>query len=728
MPPASIPSSGSVPRRSERPSDAWRAAAVCGFLVLVVLLVFSRTLYQGFLNWDDGFFVYDEPHVAGGLSWSGISWAFITGPGGEWYPLSMLSHMLDCQLFGLRPAGHHLSNVLLHAASAVMLFLVLWRMTGALWPSALVAALFALHPLRVESVAWVSERRDVLSGLFFMLTLGAYGEYVRHPRSLGRYLATVGLFGLGLMAKPMLVTLPPLLVLLDFWPLGRFGGTQPDRGGRYGWPAPYPRRIVLDKLPLLAMAICVMVLATRFHSTGGLVALPERFGNAAVSCVAYIGQLFVPVGLSAFYPFPEAGRPVWQVAAASALLLAITTAAVFWRRSYPYFFVGWFWYLGMLIPVLELIPAGAHSRADRYTYLPQIGLFIVLVWGAMRLGAAWPARRWVFGIGSALALAVLMVCTWRQTGYWQDDQTLWEHAVACDPKNARAHYLLGVACLEKDERAAEAEFRQALELGPHERNIYSGIRAQAHTDLGNAAAHKGDTADAMAHYHQAIESYALFAPPHMNLGILLATKGDFDAAKLEFERAVELAPLDAALARCNLGIALAQYGKTEEAIASYQRALEADPDFRVARVNLGNLLAERGDVDEAIVHFRRAIDIDPDIAMPYQRLAQLLRGQGKTNEARKYEAGATKANRRFAKTQTFRGTQLIERGKTLQAIAQFQTAIAAAPDDLQAQCNLAEALALQGNPDQAIAHYRRALEIDPNFAPARQKLQQLSSR
>ena len=219
----------SAQRGRQRRADAWRAIAVCGFLVVAVLLVFSRTLSQGFLNFDDIIYVYDEPHVSGGFSWSGIAWAFTNGPVGEWYPLSMLSHMLDCQLYGLNPAGHHLTNLLLHAASAVTLFLVLWRMTGALWPSALVAALFALHPLRVESVAWVAERRDVLSGLFFMLTLGAYGEYVRHPRSLGRYLAVVGLFALGLMAKPMLVTLPPLLLLLDFWPLGRFRPSrQPD--------------------------------------------------------------------------------------------------------------------------------------------------------------------------------------------------------------------------------------------------------------------------------------------------------------------------------------------------------------------------------------------------------------------------------------------------------------------------------------------------------------------
>ncbi len=244
-------------RGSERQADAWRAIAVCGFLVLAVLLVFSRTLTQGFSNIDDSYFVYNEPHISHGFSWSGIAWAFTDGPLGEWYPLSMLSHMLDCQLYGLHPTGHHLTNLLLHAASAVTLFLVLWRMTGGLWPSALVAALFGLHPLHVESVAWVAERRDTLSGLFFMLTLGAYGEYVRHARSPGRYLTVVGLFALGLMAKQMLVTLPALLLLLDYWPLGRFGRTPPA--------PPSERRSAAGDRPLRAAAQAAVVSLARRH-------------------------------------------------------------------------------------------------------------------------------------------------------------------------------------------------------------------------------------------------------------------------------------------------------------------------------------------------------------------------------------------------------------------------------------------------------------------------------
>ena len=486
---------------------------------------------------------------------------------------------------------------------------------------ALVAALFAVHPLHVESVVWVAERRDVLSGLFFMLTLGAYDEYVRHPQSLGRYLAVVGLLTLGLLAKSMLVTLPPLLLLLDFWPLGRLGRTSPDLD--------MPRR-----------AAGAVSLARRFgqaaafgtgHCRGRVspcaptsrrtipLEIARANGNAAVSCVAYLGQLFVPLGLSPFYSFPEAVRPTWQVAAAAALLLAITAAAVIGRRAYPYLFVGWFWYVGMLLPVLELVPVGGHSRADRYTYLPQIGLYIALVWGAMRLTASWPARRWVLGVGSALILAALMACSWRQTGYWQNDKTLWERALACDPKNPTAHRNLGTLLERRDDVAAAAEYQRVLELGQRERNIYNGIRAKAHNGLGDIAARRGDIAGAIAQYKQAIESDSNFAMAYLNLGGVLTNEGKFEEAIVQLRRCIELLPDDNAPV-CYIAVALAKQGKTDEAIECYRQALKGHSNLAIVHMRLALLLSERGDLDEAIAHFRQAIEIDPDAALPYTRL------------------------------------------------------------------------------------------------------------
>ena len=373
------------------------------FLALAVLLVFGRTLGQGFFNLDDPAFVHDEPHVIGGLSWSGFAWAFTKGPEGDWCPLAMLSHTLDCQLFGIRPAGHHLTNVLLHAASVVLLFLVLWRMTDRLWPAAMVAALFALHPLRVESVAWIAERRDVLSGFFFMLTLAAYVEYVRHGRSLRRYLVACAMLALGLLAKAMLITVPALLLLVDFWPLGRLGQAEPSGSPPPARPRQSFWRLVLEKLPLFALALAAALAALGSHpnpALGPLLSLSDRLSNAAVSCVAYIGQLLVPIGLSIFYPYPDTARPAGQVAAAALLLAAITAAAVIYRRRLPYLFVGWFWYLGMLVPVLELIPVGAMRGP---TVIPIF----------RRSGSTW---RWSLAraVGGRLAGAALGV--WRRVG------------------------------------------------------------------------------------------------------------------------------------------------------------------------------------------------------------------------------------------------------------------------------------------------------------------------
>jgi tetratricopeptide (TPR) repeat protein len=313
--------------------------------------------------------------------------------------------------------------------------------------------------------------------------------------------------------------------------------------------------------------------------------LPERLANAAVSCVVYLGQLFVPVGLSPFYSYPEAGWPAWQVAAAVALLLTITAAAVVGRRSYPYFFVGWFWYIGMLVPVLGLTHAWLHARADRYTYLSQVGLYLALVWGAMRLLDSWPARRWAFGVGAALVLAALMAGTWRQTGYWQDDQTLWARALACDPKSATAHCGLGAALEKKDDRGAAAQYRQALEMEPGEPDIYKTVRVKAHCGLGSIALRAGDIAEAIAQYEQALALDPNFTIAHLNLGGLLATQGKFDQAIFHFRRSVELQPGNAPI-YYSLAIALAGNGQKDEAIANLHKALAIDPSFSPAKQSL----------------------------------------------------------------------------------------------------------------------------------------------
>ena len=420
-----------------KPMPAWAVLAVCVGLLLAVGLVFGQTTGHEFINLDDGDFVTENPHVISGLTLSGLRWAFTNGAYGEWTPLTSLSHMLDCQLYGLKPWGHHLTSVLVHAASAVLLFLVLLRMTHDLWPSAWVAAIFAIHPLHVSSVAWVAERREVLAGLFFMLTLGAYVLYVERP-SLARYLAVAGLLMLGLMAKAILVTVPCVLLLLDYWPLGRFRDEAlPNPAGSWFGRLPVAWRLVVEKIPLLGISVlnCLIVLAThnsfRWAERIESVSLPARLGNALMAYSAYLGQSFCPINLSLHYPHPGNHLPWLWPACSLLLLLAISVVvAMTWRRM-PYLAVGWLWFLGMIVPVLGLVGTFLQARADNYTYLSQIGLSIAVAWGVLglvRSGQSIAVPGWrpaMLAAAAGSAVLVLTAVAWQQTRYWRTSETAW---------------------------------------------------------------------------------------------------------------------------------------------------------------------------------------------------------------------------------------------------------------------------------------------------------------
>ncbi len=415
----------------------WIPWAIAGALLAAVATVYGQTLWFGFLTYDDGHFVHGNPLVTGGLTTAGLRAALISGPMGEWYPLSMISHMLDCQVFGLNAWGHHLVNLVLHAATTIGLFFVLRSMTGETWPSAFVAMLFAVHPQHVESVAWIAERRDVLSGCFFVLTLAAYLGYVRHGRSPGRYLLVALMFALGLMSKATLVTVPALLLLLDYWPLGRYGRAagvaEPLERQSFWW-------LTVEKLPLLALSAgdCLMTVLTHIDPPGDRRSLAERLANAMVSLVKYLRQAFLPTDLAAFYPFPAEGYPIWQLAGSITLLAVVSVVAVVWRRRCPYLLVGWFWFLGMFLPVIGLLRIAEHARADRYSYLPQIGLCIALCWGATRLAGASVDGRWALAGCAALVIAILIGCSIVQTTYWHDDLRLWTRSLAITGSNANA--------------------------------------------------------------------------------------------------------------------------------------------------------------------------------------------------------------------------------------------------------------------------------------------------
>ncbi len=631
--------------------------AVCCLLALAVAAVFAQTVRHEFINFDDNVYVYDNPPIADGVTAGAIAWSFTSFHASNWHPLTWLSHALDCQLYGPhQPGWHHLTNVVLHAAVAIALFLVLWQMTGNLWPSAFVAAVFAVHPLRVESVAWVAERKDLLSGLFFMLTLGAYLRYVRHPFSWGRYLSVIAVFALGLMAKPMLVTLPFVLLLLDYWPLGRISlrggadilvcqGDGGDSGRQECLPhRPALRRLIVEKIPLLVLAAASCVVTSLAQHSAiipiDFVPISSRIVNALFSYVAYIGQFFYPSGLALLYPYPSAGIPLWKVVGAVAVLVGISAAAVLARRRLPYLFVGWFWYVGMLVPVIGLMQVGLQAMADRYTYLPQIGLCIAVAWGAANVAVGWPYRRWVYGVASLLLVAGLMAGAWRQTSYWNNSETLWTRTLACTSGNVFAHNNLGAALAKRDEvMAAIAHFEQAAALSPtfalSYANLGAALDASGRPEAAAIAYRKAELLpyiDAIEQYRQAlaINPKSWFA--HANLGNALAGCGQLEDAAAEYLKAVEIRP-DFAVAHNNFANILLTQGRNDEAIAEYRKAIALDSKYADACNNLGAVLAGRGELDAAVALFRRAVQITPTSATAHGNLGMALSKQGKIEEA-----------------------------------------------------------------------------------------------
>jgi protein O-mannosyl-transferase len=620
---------------SDRASRAPRRAAlfVVGLLLLAIFLVFGRSVAHDFVNYDDPLYVSATPQVTGGFSLEGVGWAFTTTRAGNWHPLTWLSLMLDGQLYGREAWGYHLTNVLLHAAAAVTLFLVLQSIRHTsravprgrhtpcavtFWPAAFAAVVFAVHPLRAESVAWVSERKDVLSGLLFMLTLAAYLGYVRRPFSLVRYLAVILLFALALMAKPAVVTLPFVLLLLDYWPLGRReAGT------------------LIEKLPLFALAAasCVATYWAQGPSVVALETIPLhlRIANSLVSYVVYLVQFFYPAGLAAFYPFPAFDLPLafWKPVAAALLLIAISTTAIGWRRKLPYLFVGWFWYLGMLVPMIGLVQVGVQAHADRYTYLPQIGLCIAVAWclvwqtflSATRTGGQTflsVKRTGGRAFLSVVVLTALMVCAWRQTSYWRDSETLWEHALRCTPRNARARNGLGNALFARKqfERAVQ-QYEAALAINGKYNEAQDNLRiakAEVQFRLAAALADRGELDGAVRHYRSALELRPDYVDAHYNLGFVLSRQGRTAEAVAQWREALRLRPDDLdsldqlawALATC--GEASIRNGAEAVTLAGRAVGLTNGRDADVL-ATLAAAYAEAGRFAEAVAAAERAISL-----------------------------------------------------------------------------------------------------------------------
>ena len=673
--------------------------AICLCLALAVWLVFGQTLGYEFVNYDDAAYVYGNAQVSQGLSWRGIEWAFTYGEIGHWHPLTWLSHMLDCQLYGLNPAGHHLTNVLLHTAAAILLFLGLRQMTGALWRSAFVAAVFAIHPLRVESVAWVAERKDVLSAFFFMLTLWAYVRYVRRPPSMIRYGAVVLCFALGLLSKDMLVTMPFVLLLLDYWPLGRFSSFTPQ----------VLLRRAAEKIPLLVLAIgsCVATALVPEKLTADKLPFGLRMENAVVSYVIYLWQMIHPSGLACHYPNPVNYLPFWQVAGALGLLLAISGAVWAFHKQYPWLIVGWLWYLGMMIPVIGIVQISNYAHADRYTYLPQIGLYLIIAWAATGVATGRRYGRWLLGSLASAVIVALILCARTQVSYWKNSTTLWERALAVSGDTDVAHNDLGMALVQKEQWSqAIAQFQQALKANPD--------YASAHDNLGVALAQEGQLDEAMAQFQQALKINRDDDLAHNNLGMALVQKGQLDEAIAQYQLALKINP-DFDMAHLDLGIALAKKGRLDEAIARFQQALEINPNYDLAYFNLGNALLQKSKVDEAIARFQQALKINPDFALAHLDLGIALARNGRLDEAIFQYLQALKINPDSDTARINLGNAFFHKGEVDEAIAQFQQALKINPDSDMAHLDLGTALDKKGQLDDAIPQFLEALKINPGY-------------
>jgi len=512
--------------------------------------------------------------------------------------------MLDCSLYGMEPGGPHLTNVLIHAGTVVALFLVLNRMTGFLWRSAFVAAVFAIHPLRAESVAWISERKDVLSGLFFMLTIGAYIRYARQPWSPGRYGLIVLLLALGLLCKPMLVTAPLILLLLDYWPLQR---TKP------AW------NLALEKLPLMALcaASCVITLYAQKHAISPFERYPlhARLVQAVLSCKIYVAQMVYPVNLAAFYPVSPHDS-FFEKAFSALFLAAISGLAWAERRTRPWLLMGWLWYLIMLLPVVGIVQVGSQAHADRYTYLPQIGLYIAITWLAAELSAKWHLKAAAIGSVMAAVVGILMFCAWKQTSYWKNSETLWKHALTCTGDNSLACVNLGHE-LYRTGRLQEAIvlYHNALQAEPD--------NAEFHNNLANALRRSGKLADAIAEYQKAVQCNPAFADAQFNLGKALDLEGKEGDAIARFQTALQIDP-NFLLARINLGNTLLQAGRAREAIPQLKKVLEIQSNDASIHLNLGVGYLQLGKIEAAKSQYEQALQLDPDDPRIQNDLAWLL--------------------------------------------------------------------------------------------------------
>ncbi len=655
---------------------------ICLFLAVATLAVYWQVLDNDFVHYDDNDYITENLRVQKGVTFDNLTWAFASSHATNWHPITWISHMIDCQLYGLNPKGHHLTSLLFHVANTLLLLLIFVRMTGALWQSSFVAALFALHPLHVESVAWVAERKDVLSTFFMMLTLWVYTIYVKKG-GVRRYLLVVLFFVLGLMSKPMLVTLPFVLLMLDFWPLGRLGlirDTRNEVTGQHTDERPNIFRLVLEKVPFFALAVGSSIVTFIVQERGGSVKLLEQYSiqtrivNANVAYIEYIVNMVWPVKLAVLYPHPGNSLPIWKGVVTGLVMVLITVLVIRKARKIQYLAVGWFWYIVTLIPVIGIVQVGSQAMADRYTYITLIGLFVIIAWSANDLLSKWLRRKIWLGTLAAIILPVLIVLTWKQVQYWEDSITLYKHTLKHTSNNVHIH-----------------------------------------NNLGNVLKKRGRTEEAIKHYLQALRLKPDYVKAHYNLGIAYADSGMHKEAIDKYKQVIRIDP-DNAWAHNNLSNAYGALGMYKEAIEECKKAIRINPDFAVAHYNLGNTYGESGMYKEAIEAYKQVIRINPDFADAHSNLGYAYLSSSMHKEAIEAYKQVIRIHPDSAWAYYNLGIAFADSGMYKEAIEACKKAIRIDPDYVKAHYNLGIAYLSLNDRGSALEQYKILKSLDPKLA------------
>ena len=655
---------------------------ICILLSALVLAVYWKVQYHEFINYDDGRYITENKHVKSGLSKENFIWAFTHSHSSNWHPITWLSHMLDAHFYGLNPNGHHLTSLGLHIANSLLLFLVLCRMTGEVWKSCFVASLFAFHPINIESVAWVSERKSVLSTFFWLITTWAYINYVQKKNFI-RYSIVFLFFILGLMSKPMLVTLPFVFLLLDYWPLNRFKippANKPPSAKEVNQIKSSLLSLFIEKIPFLVLVVgssTITLIAQK--SWGSIVSLEtapltSRISNALVSYLKYLEKMVWPNNFSIFYPYPTDGFVLWKVLMSVLVLTTITFVSIRLIKKAPYLAVGWFWYLGTLIPVIGLVQVGQQAMADRYAYIPFIGMFIIIAWGLPELLKNYLFRKKLILFLAGIYFSVLMTLCWIQLQYWENSIKIFQHAINVTvkkyPSFVGIYNNLGVVLIAQNKfEEARTNLKKAVELQPN--------YPESQNNLGYALSELNRFSEANIHYKKAIRLKPDYAEAHNNLANSLSKKSNFNQAIFHYKKAIQLKP-EYSEAHFNLGVTLNKWNHSEEAISQLEEAIRLEPNFFQAHLALGNILILKDKFERALYHLEITIKIDPNNSIAHNSLGSILGQQGNLKKA----------------------------------IAHFNTSLKLNPFYEEAHQNLGTALAGMGLPEQAVYHLKIAKELE----------------